>query len=392
MKKSLRASRIFLAGRAVAALLSGISACAGDSPGDVTDPLVQPPVPGAIEYAVKLPDGKLPWPQHVPEFTAAQYAAMQQDLFIINNFGLYQAGSSSDRNSMYLHDGLDIVLPNGTKIHAIEAGYVRSIVAAVLNYKYIVVEDADTPGSGWAYVHTDDFTVKVGDFVPQGKWIANVRFQGIEHIHLDRVHGSNFSNYMSLTRTQPDGFFVYTDVDPPEFAGAFHYLENGTETRFPPGAPAVVHGDVDIVVGLRERGQYARRPNFPTGDRLAVTRIEYDIAPVGGVPVTRKSFDLTTAHLPRLGPGQEYKMAQTLFAFYGLFYPSGNPAWWQTGFSFYTITNSPPGGRTGVLTPDDAAESWRTADVPNGEYSVTVRAWDFKGNRAERSETVLVAN
>jgi murein DD-endopeptidase MepM/ murein hydrolase activator NlpD len=72
---------------------------------------------------------------------------MQRDLYFANNFGLYQ-GASGDAESTYLHDGLDIVMPNGTPIHAVEAGIVRYVDARVENYKSVFVEDADERGAG----------------------------------------------------------------------------------------------------------------------------------------------------------------------------------------------------------------------------------------------------
>ena len=77
-------------------------------------------------YLVAPPEGKLPWPQHDPAFTRQQYEQMMSGLFIINNFGLYQGGDT--RDSVYFHDGLDIVLPNGTVLYAISSGFVRASI------------------------------------------------------------------------------------------------------------------------------------------------------------------------------------------------------------------------------------------------------------------------
>jgi hypothetical protein len=37
-------------------------------------------------------------------------------------------------------------------------------------------------------------------------------------------------------------------------------------------------------------------------------------------------------------------------------------------------------------------EFWDTRQVPDGRYEVVVRAWDVKGNTAERGVWVLVLN
>jgi hypothetical protein len=356
---------------------------------------------------VPPPAGKLPWPQHAPSFDRARYEAMLRALHLANNFGLYQSGT--ERETAYLHDGLDVVLPNGTPIHAVEAGYVRHIDAAVENYKTVLVEDADEPGRGWGYTHVDDFRVRVGEYVPQGALLATVRFRGVEHVHLDRLHvppGGDWTRYLSLTHTQPDTFFVYTDTEAPRFEGPFRYFRNDSDSAFARSAAGVtVSGDVDVVVGLRDVGEYARAGTNPVSDRLAVTRVDYAVVPLGAPPgaaaaARQVAFDLSALEIPRLGSRREYLLNEVLFKFYPVIHPGGQPAWWQTRTSYYVVTNAPPGGRRGRMTADDRALSWRTAErdaggaarYPDGAYVVTVWARDFRGNEATRGDTVQVRN
>ncbi len=68
---------------------------------------------------------------------------MMANLFIINNFGQYQGADTKE--SVYFHDGLDDVLPNGTKIYAVDSGYVKSIDNRIEYYKTIII--GNTPGS-----------------------------------------------------------------------------------------------------------------------------------------------------------------------------------------------------------------------------------------------------
>ncbi len=101
-------------------------------------------------YTIPPPVGKLPWPQHDPKFTRTEYDSMMDSLWIINNFGQYQGGTAS--SSVYFHDGIDVVLPNGTKIFAVDSGYVKSIIDGGDYYRRLVI--ANTPGSapvdGWS--------------------------------------------------------------------------------------------------------------------------------------------------------------------------------------------------------------------------------------------------
>jgi hypothetical protein len=356
---------------------------------------------------VPPPAGKLPWPQHAPDFTPEQYAAMLRRLHVANNFALYQAARLNDATAMYLHSGLDVVLPNGTPIHAVQDGVVRHVVDAVEFYKTLYVEDAGDSTRGWGYTHVDDFRVRVGDRVRRGTWLASVRFRGVEHVHLTRLRvlpGGTWRDARTHVAAQPDTFFAYTDTEPPRFEGPFRYQRNESDVAFArgaDGAPPVVSGDVDVVVGLRDPGEHSRQGANPIADRLAVARLSYEIAPVrGGDTLRRASLDLRTAEVPYLPAGGEHRIAQTVFAFHDLAFPGGQPNWSQTRTSFYVVTNAPPAGRTGVLALSDAAHAWRTAErgpdgaprFPNGDYVVTVRAWDFKDNAAERRDTVRVRN
>jgi hypothetical protein len=331
---------------------------------------------------------------------------MLRDLYIANNFGLYQAGT--ERESMYLHDGLDIAVPNGTAIHAIEDGYVRDIASQnPVFYRSVFIEDADEPGSGWGYVHVDNFRVKVGDFVPQGTLLATVAFyESLPHLHLDRLHmpaaGGSWRNFFSLVHSNPDSFFVYADTQPPLFEGGIHYFRNESDSAFarpPDGSAPAVRGDVDIVVGIRDPGEHGHpRHNRWPDDRQAPARIEYSIAPVGGAAERRPSFDFRALRIPRLGYRKEHAIASTVFKYYELVVPVRDIT--RTAPSFYIITNVPEGGRTGLMSTTDGMPSWRTAEedgqgrprYPNGEYVVTVWAYDYKGNVATRRDTVHVRN
>lgn len=372
-------------------------------------PVVQPPAPPApITYLVAPPAGKLPWPQHDPAWDAAAYADMMRRLHIGNNFALYQASGQNDPSSMYLHGGLDVLLPNGTPIHAVQAGVVRAVRTGTPNYESIVVEDERTPGHGWLYVHVTGFRVKVGDRVQQGTRLAHVQFLGIEHVHLDRVRlitggSDDWSRNEMLLRQQPDTFFHYVDTEPPVFEGPFRYLRAGTDVVLATGAaasagatPPELAGDVDVVAGLRDPGEHARQPGHALNDRLAVSQLRYAIVNAAGDTVQRGALDLTRAALPR---GADAQIAQTVFAPYERMMP-GAPPWWQTRWSHYVVTNLPTIARPDVLSTEDRALSWNTLArtttgqprFPNGDYRVVVWAADFKGNASTRTETVRVRN
>lgn len=334
--------RILLAG-----LLSlALGACGGDG-GVTPDPDPQPqPEPPAITYRVAPPAGKLPWPHHAPDFDELQYQRMTSNLFIVNNYGLMQA--SLDGATAYLHSGLDVVLPNGTPIYAVQGGTVVAEIGGNEFYRTLIIEDDGRPGYGWGYTHVNGFKVRVRDHVRQGTLLASVHFQGLEHIHLTRmrrVPSGQWTDFAALEAVYPDSFFAYTDTEAPTFEGRFRYARNGTTDFFLPvgDAPVVVSGEVDIVAGIRDGGTYAhsKQPmagEAQYGDRNAVMRLEYAIRG-NGVDVSATALDLRQG---AISGAAIMNRPQALLLYYvnEQVKPAGPPAGnYNRRFSFYVLTN-----------------------------------------------------
>lgn len=365
------------------------------------------PDEGEIAYRTPPPAGSLPWPQHSPQWGAARVEGMLDSLFIVNNFGIYQANEGG--SIAYLHSGLDVVLPNGTPIHAVQSGTVVAQIGGNEFYRTLIIEDDGHPGHAWAYTHVYDFRVAPGQHVQQGTLLAVVNFQGLEHIHLSRmrlVQGGSWTNFADLVSVYPDSFFTYRDTEAPVFEGRFRYARNTSSDFFIPvgDAPAVVSGEVDIVVGLRDGGEYARsRGPFvggaQYGDRNAPKRIEYTIRGQG-VEVSATAIDFSKVEIAGSTANGRLQ-ALLLFHVYELVRPAGPPVGNNNRrFNFYVLTHHPGPGQTDVSDPDLTLNAWKTDErnaagqprFPNGDYTVTVRAYDHRGNVSERSETVRVQN
>jgi hypothetical protein len=396
-----------------AALLIGavLTAACSETTSEPVEIGVTPP-PTAPVYRAPPPAGKLPWPHHVPSWDAATQRAKYDSVWVVNNFGQYTG--TADRSILYMHDALDIVLPNGTPIHAVSAGQVVAMLISDRYYNTMFVEDADRPGFGWAYTHMWDYRKGQGDFVHQGDRLGVVSFQGLEHIHLARVRlapGGRWTNFGHHHILHPDGYFAFRDDEPPVFEGRFRYVRNDTDSTFTPTGPAaavVVHGDVDIVVGLRDGGEWTRSKvpfagvaNF--GDSHAVARIEYDIFDAAGQPIVRATaFDFRHTYITKASRSDSAEQLLTAFQHYESAQPRPAGGFGAPRFAFYVITNSSGIEPTGLKRLDaaDRDRAWRTAErlpdgtqrFPNGEYVVTVRAFDSSGNMATRSDRVRVQN
>jgi Peptidase family M23 len=354
-------------------------------------------------YVVHPPPGKLPWPQHDPQFSQTEYDAMMDSLWIINNFGQYQGGE--DSGFVYFHDGLDVVLWNGTKIFAVESGYVKSIINGGEYYQTLIIGNTpgSAPGYAWSYSHVNNFQVRVGDTVRQGEYLADIHFMGLPHVHLSRMflESGSWSNYSDIRSVQPDNFFSYRDGEPPVIEAGFRYYRNENDSLLGTGNGSVISGPVDIVVGMREQGYYAHSKGGMVeegfGDRLSVSRIEYDITSGSGRTFHYKSFDFSNMIL-----GQYPDLVDrfyTVYKFYYTVHPEG-PASWSKIACYYVITNTDGTGEAGEVNPSDRNYSWKTDSTssdgtpvfPDGLYTVTVHAFDPAGNQAIASESVRVDN
>jgi len=345
--------------------------------------------PGFSRYYPYLPPEKLPYPMQDPAFSPKEYNKMLDEVFIVNNFGLYQL--------LYLHDGLDFVTPNGTRIFAVAPGYVRAIIDGGLHYKTLIIEDELNRGYAWGYTHVDSFAVKPGDFVEQGDFLAVVSFQGLEHIHLSRfkLNGNNWDSLNNLLAVQPDGYFYFRDTKPPIIKKPFYYFKNNSDTMFVNEGIIKVKGKVDIVAGMRETGEYARGLNNTFGDRLAVSKISYSIKTPEGHIYSYRSFDFSKIYISF---NDAFGQSNYIFKNYILFEDERTS--WSDTFSYYIISNYTFTDKISLLNPDDDSNAWDTneknadgtAKFPNGKYTITITAFDFAGHTATESEYVEVEN
>ncbi|UCD37344.1 MAG: peptidoglycan DD-metalloendopeptidase family protein [Fidelibacterota bacterium] len=352
-----------------------------------------------ISYVHPPPNGFFPWPQHDPAYSFAEYNQMMEQLFIINNFGQYQGGTTPE--SMYLHDGLDIILENETQLFSVSDGHVAAILGSMEGQRAIVIEDSGSFGSAWMYAHTDRFSVQPGDPVTQGHPIAIVSFPtGLGHVHLSRVSLREGGSWNSLDDYQylfPDSFFFYPDSEPPVIETPFYFYQNKSDTEFPRTGSTVVSGEVDIVVAIRDPGEHAR-DSSGFGDRLCVGRIDYRILRDDHMLLERQSFDFRWSIIPRT-PYENSEVAQTVYKFWYTVQTDPPQSYSQIP-SFYIITNSSGTEGFSILNPGTQTLCWDTREVgndgtpvfPNGSYIISVAAYDHAGNQTVAADTVLVQN
>lgn len=353
-----------------------------------------------ILYNATLPEGKLPYPHHHPEYNQDQYDSLVNSLFIINNFGLYQCGDSPEE--CYFHDGLDFVLKNGTPVFALKAGIIRANIGGNEYYRTLVVEDLDQPGFAWTYTHINDFQNPLGSEVSQGQFLGKIRFKGLEHIHLNRTRlreGGSWENFEDLINVYSDDFFTFIDENPPKIKTPFYFFRNQTDSLFVnEGTMDTINGKVDIVVSMRDPGAYASDyigTSGYWGDRLAVRNIEYRILREEKELLQKRSFDFR--NLEFRFNSDRWRETMTVFKHaHILDIDAGSNNMFH---SHYIITNAIE-DYIGEIDPKDGDLSWNTLELDsldqriysNGMYTIEVTAYDSNGNSTVKNTEVYVEN
>ncbi len=341
-----------------------------------------------LEY--HQPEGKLPWPHQRSGLSQIETDELIDNVWVINNFGQYQGGD--DYNSLYYHDAFDLVEDNGTKIYSVESGIVRAIMEFNEYYSMVIVEDLHNPGSCWGYSHIYYFKVNEGDVISKGTYLGDINFQGLPHVHLTRYikkEGGQWNDYMNYYSVAPDDYFLYNDDTPPVIDTPFYYFKNNSSEMFVRNGTATLSGKVDIVAAMRDAGEFAHSKDTNFGDRISVAKIEYSISGNGINDINKKSFDFTKIKIDQGIFTGDY--VTNVYKFYYDIH-SEDPTSWDKIFSYYTITNTDESGELILGAGQSETLCWNTADVPDGQYTITVTAYDFKGNSSSVSEDVIVQN
>ena len=181
----------------------------------------------------------------------------------------------------------------------------------------------------------------------------------------------------------------------------FYYVLNESYDMLPRGRPTAVSGAVDIVAGVRDVGEFGRGVlgGRVFGDRNAPLRLQLSIASAADPARaiwTHTAIDFSSVVLNWRRPfgGRDPDRVETVFVF--------KPSLAQntTAASFYFVTNRGPVDELRPIDAADGSPAWDTEArdargrplFPDGEYIVTVTAWDSHGNAGSASDRVAVRN
>lgn len=342
------------------------------------DDAAKPP-PSPLKAPIKI----LPWP----------FPGKLKDQNLYNNYEQPTDG--------YIHGGLDLLQEKGAEVWAVEDGFVSAIETNYPEWKthFTVLVSLEKGGDlGWGYTHLDPdtYTFKLGDRIRKGQVLGKVvdffvgKNKGVDHLHLDFARlrknpGGGFDwDYVA----DPLQFFDYEDKEAPVIEKKLRFVRYGALEEFPEDASSkmpIISGKVDVLAGISES---AYRDHICTWMPALVT---LEIQGPKGVKPWRKLV------LDQRGPLGDPKASSALYL------TKKQKQRWPEGAQPYPIVHFIVLTHTdgdGLPEKADSLQNWDTGEIndegetrfPNGIYEVIVRAWDLKGNRAERSAKVQIKN
>ena len=175
--------------------------------------------------------------------------------YIGRTYGTYQQPD-------YMHHGLDILVPAGTPVYAVESGYVKCILTTYMEKHWrIAIGDSagNVPCEAWLYAHIDDGTipVTVGQYVEKGDYLGDIISWTpsiFDHLHIVKIFDSlafwyNWTQWEYIANPL-DVLEPLNDPDAPVFVNAienqiFAFCRNSSADYFPNNAE--LNGDVDII-------------------------------------------------------------------------------------------------------------------------------------------------
>jgi hypothetical protein len=299
----------------------------------------------------------------------------------------------------YVHAGLDIMNPAGTEVRAVDAGYIACVATNYpewTTHHFFVVADQRGGSQGWCYTHLDPdtFTFQVGDRIQRGQVLGKlVNFKigaldGNDHLHLSYVRFDQQpgGTVELVPLLDPLHFFERPDSVAPTIDPRLRFVKAGKLQEFDADSEqlSTVSGRVDVIAGISDS------PGPEVGCNWMAAVVTLEIRGEKAAPWRKLVLD-------QRGEIGDPTAASALYV------KHADKQRWLVGRPAYPVqhfviaTHSDGDGR---LEAADALHCWatdaRNADgtprFPNGVYSVTVRAFDLAGNKAECTNKVLVKN
>lgn len=311
-----------------------------------------------------------------------------------NHYEQHMGDGSGDWS--YLHQGLDIEVPDDEPTYAVAEGYVKLVLTLGGDiYWRTAVSPVQVSGysDGWLYAHLvpSSITVDVGDTVEIHEYVGDIIHWSADwgHIHFVNIHdqgdvwyydddewGINFNPLLALT---PLGDNVAPIIEDFSSSSKFGYCMNETSNYL---SPDNLFGEVDIIAKISD---YHAESEW---EQPAYKTFYWITNPSINDTLVHKTLGQVLNHTYPFYSGNNYEPYANVI--YKKDYTHPSPPWMNWDRDYWQILTNNNGDS--LIDPAEADLSLVTPDFADGEYRIFVEAWDEAGNMAIDSQDVVFAN
>ena len=325
---------------------------------------------------------------HEPIYAPLNYGAEDFPFPIGNSYAEIQQYG----NTPYLHPGVDYLGDDYQEVYAVHDGFVKAVLTTGGDpYWRVAIANEDSPEEtqGYLYAHLNQssITVIVGDEVVAGDLLGTLypwNYYDFTHIHFARVFCTGTQWYGDWWTTENNLFDVINiqDTIPPIFEDVwennrFAFVnDNGTYLD-----PMALSGEFDIIAKCHDIANSVWR--------IDLHDLSYSLHPIGNPDSTLfqqfsyvYDFDLDTYHSGIV----DDMILNTIYSRDATCYSIGN---YTEREYYHIITNS---NGDSLITEEDAAESFDSAQFPDNYYFFKVTARDACLNTTVDSMLVYFNN
>jgi murein DD-endopeptidase MepM/ murein hydrolase activator NlpD len=266
-----------------------------------------------------------------------------------------QRGLMTGHGVFAFHFGIDIAVPDGTAVYAVQSG-----VASFRGGRNVHVDSGN--GLATEYWHIIP-TIEAGQQVVAYETVLGHVMKGYEHVHF-----AEFRNGSAVNPLAPGHLGPYVDRTKPELGEITFRTPRGEDLL-----PEYVHGSVDLIARASDS---PARPvagiwgDLPVAPALLTWRVER----VDGTQAIaeRIAFDVREATPDNREFWRYFARGsrQNMCTF------NGQRSWRQPGVYLFLLTREP----------------FDTRQLTNGIYRLIVTASDTGGNRSSTEQTLIVRN
>jgi len=304
--------------------------------------------------------------------------------------------SYGDANWSYLHQGLDIIVPDNEPTYAVEPGIVKCMltISGDLHWRIATsIEQTNDYSKGWLYAHLVPTTIQfdVGDTVEQFDYLGDIVHWSEDwgHIHFVEIEDNGWvwqydDNEWGITYNPLLSLRPNTDLIPPIIDNVFSnskfgFCLNETSTYMDPDS---LYGDIDIIMKVIDY----------IGDspwQLPAYETYYWVKKLPGGEIV---FPKKLGHI--LNHSYDFYSSNSYTPYATVIYKRDHfllpPYWMDKQRNYYHVLTNSDGDS--IINLWEQVFAFSTTDFNDGDYRIFVEAKDQYGNSTIDSMDVKFKN